>query len=331
MGELKSGVVDFSSERRGKPQQAWRMQGTLFESFSTGQYCGFPSLAMGTSLIRACCETLTQASVKGTSSRRLEDLMVEVDEARKENQRLNRQVLEMRRELDPRKAAEPRRDPRIREGREGREGRAAEPEPRRRESKVFGKETDTQQLQHLLSELQRENAQLRAGPQVQRGHVSLSQYQHLQQQVHDLQRATNQFTGAPRSVPSNYSYRGSRFASGRETPMSGVSSPQRQWGLASHQYSALPSETGTQGSAMGAEDFRRRLSAMQRENEILRNKAMWFTCLRLVEERSDASSMRQLATATSQLQSHMMCDGRAAINGRKPGVSLLWSATEHGG
>lgn len=239
------------------------MQGALFQSFSTGQSGGSPNLDMGTSLIRACCETLTQASVKGTSSRRLEDLLVEVDEARKENQRLNRQVLEMRRELKaPHDDA-----PRTR--------RSERLEPRRRESKVFGKETDTQQLQHLLSELQRENEQLRAGPQVQRGHVSLSQYQQLQQQVHDLQRATNQpnqFAGAPRSVPSNYSYRGSRFASGRETPMSGVSSPQRHWGLASHQYSAPPSETGTQTSAMGAEDFRRRLSAMQRENEILRNK-----------------------------------------------------------
>eukprot|EP00434_Breviolum_minutum_P013878 symbB.v1.2.012239.t1/scaffold837.1/size158912/9 len=248
------------------------MQGAQSPSFYTGQYSGLPFCGMGTSLIRACCESLSQASAKG-SSRRLEDLMIEVDEARKENQRLNRHVQEMRYELSTNAESSGEHRDNVARG-------EAEARPQRRVSKARNPEDeqrsgpvgqDGRQLQHLLSQLQRENAQLRAGPQVQRGRVSLSQYQHLQQQVYDLQRSLHQPSLGPQSVPSSYSYRGSRYASGRETPMSGVSSPQRQWGVA--QYSAPPSETGTQGSAFGADDFRRRLSVMQRENDMLRNKA----------------------------------------------------------
>ncbi|CAJ1343031.1 unnamed protein product [Effrenium voratum] len=164
---------------------------------------------MGTSLIRACCETLSHASMS-SGSRRLEDLTVEVDEARKENQRLNRQVQTMRRAL-----------------KEGVPDAVAS-SYRASQGPL---NADARQLEQMLSQLQQENAQLRAGPRhLARGRpssggsgVSLSKYQALQQQVHDLQRVAQMPAAA---VPgSSYSYRGSRHASGRETPMSGLSSP----------------------------------------------------------------------------------------------------------
>ncbi|CAK9020290.1 unnamed protein product [Durusdinium trenchii] len=155
---------------------------------------------MGTSAIRACCESLSQASA-GAGSRRLEDLLIEVDEARKENQRLNRHLQQMRHELKV--------------GGERHRGHSRM-QAHVSESKLPGEET--RHLQHILSQLQ-----------VGRPRVSLSQYQSLQQQVHELQRA-NQAYADPvtepsfRSVPSSYSHRGSLYASGRQTPMTGAPS-----------------------------------------------------------------------------------------------------------
>eukprot|EP00440_Ansanella_granifera_P010155 gb/GFBE01011016.1/.p1 GENE.gb/GFBE01011016.1/~~gb/GFBE01011016.1/.p1 ORF type:complete len:168 (+),score=38.62 gb/GFBE01011016.1/:1-504(+) len=129
---------------------------------------------------------------------------------------------------------------------------------------------DALQLKRLLADLQRENSHLRnSEPEGSLGHggrtVSFSQYQSLQQQVQDLQRAVQQ--GSQGMLPSSGSHLlyssqmppppppryGSHHGSGRETPMSGITTPQSTWG--------------------GADDeLRRRVMAMQQENEGLRRK-----------------------------------------------------------
>mmetsp|Transcript_42258 Transcript_42258/g.94595 ORF Transcript_42258/g.94595 Transcript_42258/m.94595 type:complete len:232 (+) Transcript_42258:53-748(+) len=199
---------------------------------------------MGTTLIRACCETLSQA---GTAQQRAEDLSLEVYEARQENQRLNRQLQRMRHAL--------------------KEGEDVEVKPPPEDDRLNDK---AQQLNRMLKQLQSENANLRrSGPKApeHRGQsVSLSQYQTLQQQVKDLQRQViHQQAGyvpASGSLPSSYTRGGSRLASGRETPMSGLASPQR--------WSQMPS--GAPSDVSSVEDFRRRMYAMQQENDMLKKK-----------------------------------------------------------
>eukprot|EP00439_Symbiodinium_sp_Y106_P006635 s1546_g1.t1 len=226
-------------------------------AFSVPRFLKFSSLGfrlnaqgrMGTSLIRACCETITQAQT--AQIQRVEDLSMEVYEARQENQRLNRQLQRMRMSL-----------------KEG-EGFTERPTEGMHPHQGDRLNENAQQLNYMLKQLQSENAQLRrSGPKAPEGRgpsVSATQYRNLQMQVKDLQRQMGQQGMLPPnsgSLSSSYNRGGSRLVSGRETPMSGFASPQR-W---SQMPSGAPSEVGS------VEDFRRRMSAMQQENEMLRKK-----------------------------------------------------------
>jgi len=208
-----------------------------------------PALAnMGQNLLRICCDRLSEVNLSichnasGPSAQRkqVEELILEVDEARQENQRLNRHVQKMR--------------------------YAAQDNPGAGYQGDYAMNEDAMHLKRLLSDLQRENNSLRGGSEAGSyggGSVSREQYQTLQQQVQEMQRALqqNQAGNLPSSgshllyssqMPSRYGH------SGLATPLSGTTTPQQMWG-------AGPTSPED-------EEARRRMMAMQQENEALRRK-----------------------------------------------------------
>lgn len=192
--------------------------------------------------------------------KRVEELILEVDDARQENQRLNRNVQKMRHV--------------IKAGPEGSSGLQGE---------LMNE--DAQQLKRLLRDLQHENNQLRiheqgSGARLQNAGrtVSFTEYQTLQQQVVEMQRALKQGSNQAGMLPSGGSHilyssqmppppkYGSRHTSGRQSPMSGTSTPAGSYGTSSSQF------YGQGSSASDADEIRRQVMAAQQENDMLRNK-----------------------------------------------------------
>jgi hypothetical protein len=222
---------------------------------------------MGHAFVRVCCEKLSEmnnicpssASSSYGHRKRVEELITEVDDARQENQRLNKKSQHMRLAL--------------KDGRS--DGRLPQEDPLSEEAL---------QLKRVLGELQRENNLLRqsSSESGRPGTVSISQYQALQTQVQDLQRALNRQQGPgmqpsggsngffPSHMPPPPRYdRGSRNTSGYGTPMTGTSTPQGTW---SHGGFMGGGSSLDFGLTTEEEEMRRRVMAMQAENEKLRRK-----------------------------------------------------------
>lgn len=227
---------------------------------------------MGSALLRGICTGLSEvnhaicpASSSSTSVRkRVEDLILEVDDARQENQRLNRNVQKMRHVMKA--GPEGYSDPRM-------------------QGELMNE--DAQQLKRLLRDLQHENNQLRiheqgSGARLQNAgrNVSFTEYQNLQQQVQEMQRALKQAGNQAGMLPSGGSHilyssqmppppkygHGSRHTSGRQSPMSGTSTPAGSYGTSSSQF------YGQGSSVSDADEIKRQVMAAQQENDMLRNK-----------------------------------------------------------
>lgn len=226
---------------------------------------------MGSALLRGVCAGLTEvnhalcpsSSSSGVSTRkRVEELILEVDDARQENQRLNRNVQKMRHA-----------------GKAGPEGYSGLQDELMNE--------DAQQLKRLLKDLQHENNQLKISEQgvhaarLQNAGrtVSFTQYQNLQQQVQEMKRAMKQSTNQAGMLPSGGSHLlyssqmppppryGSRHTSGRQSPLSGAVTPAESYGTGSSNFYG---QTGS--SVHDPEEIRRQVIAAQQENDMLRNK-----------------------------------------------------------
>lgn len=290
---------------------------------------------MGGTAMRKCCDRIGEVSTACPNPaltvahrKRVEELILEVDEARQENQRLNKQTHKLRLAIqDANPLAAPDQDPYA--SNYGVGNVAA----KEREERLLNEEV--LQLKRTLWDLQRENSMLKqqqpqgggaglAGP----SRVSMRQYQQLKTQLDELQQAYDKAaavtdrmmrqqaqaagavpssssmpytpqTSSPGPSPPRYStapgsrYGGggggsgdpylrggrmshatSRATSGAVTPVTGLSTPvgtnPRHCGLSSAFMGGSPSQI-EQGSEAEA-DFRRKLQAMQTENEKLRRK-----------------------------------------------------------
>lgn len=129
--------------------------------------------------------------------RRVEQLSVEVDEARQENQRLNKQTNRLRVALQDARSVSSKALAGDEFGWAVDRGQRASGHPVGAANPADAVQDEVLRLQHTLWELQRENTLLKQGPggdessafgQVGKG-VTAAQYRQLQSQLEDLQRA----------------------------------------------------------------------------------------------------------------------------------------------
>jgi len=268
---------------------------------------------MGNTTVRKCCDKIGAVNVincpgdclgadLAAQRRRVEQLIVEVDEARQENQRLNKQTSRLRVAIDevyPEPVPGPGRD-------RSSTHHAAPGQPSRRVQE------NLLHLKRTLWELQRENALLKQGAAeeahlgIGQGHdkkISLAQYQVLQRQLEELQHAYDSAAGqtermrlrqqqSPSPVPTGNSqggyapsllsgpsgcghrYEGSvgRLSSAGSFATSGMATPVESGchlsslGLAAYSWKRDAGETALDGEML------RKMQAMQAENEQLRRK-----------------------------------------------------------